>query len=250
MAIWGFLPARIGSTRLPNKPLQKVLNKPLIQWVIERCLSLPLDHLVLTSDDERVLEIGKNFGLITVKTRSELPSGTDRIFEAASKLGVGDSDWVLNLQADEPCVTSQVIESLKEGLLNSYLMTTVATKLDNCEMVLNPNVVKVLINKRSEAVYFSRFPIPFSRDNCVAHELPFMGVYRHLGFYGYQMHFLRQFCQWNVGFWERFESLEQLRALERAVPIFVAVIPFEGISIDTLEDLRKFEESLISKGYL
>lgn len=236
------IPARYASVRFPGKPLALLRGKPMIQWVAERAKqALPDAQVAVATDDERIVLAAQAAGIHTVMTKAEHPSGSDRIQEAAHKLGLSPEDLIVNVQGDEPLVKAQWLRALIEPFLrdSSLRMSTLAHALSE-EELHSPNAVKVLVNQQSSAIYFSRFPVPYSRVS--VSELGIEGpVLKHMGFYAYRRSFLDLFCQTAPSFCERGESLEQLRALEMGERIYVARVEGKSLGVDTPDDLAKIE---------
>lgn len=242
MKIAAVIPARYGSTRFPGKPLFSILGKPMLQWVIEGVRASPLlSEVVVASDHPEILELARRSGVRALATSDSLPTGTDRVRACLEALS--DIDAVLNIQGDEPMVNASLVEALVHCLQKDAEspMATLAASLQ-LEQLSNLDVVKVLVNSRARATYFSRFPVPYSRQEPLVKDNS--GVFRHLGFYAYRRDFLKEFCSWPQGDWERAESLEQLRALQRGVSIAVQVTDFQGLSVDRPEDVPPVEKRL------
>jgi 3-deoxy-manno-octulosonate cytidylyltransferase (CMP-KDO synthetase) len=237
MRIVGIIPARYASTRFPGKPLANLAGKPMIQWVYERAgRSSRLDRLLVATDDVRIVTAVTSFGGEALITGTEHPSGTDRLAEAGRLLDLSDDDIVVNIQGDEPQLQPIMVELLADALARSgpCPMATLAYESADGNAFANPNVVKVVVDDRWRALYFSRAPIPCRRD-----QDPRLQVFlRHLGFYAYRQGFLQQFTRLAPGRLERLEQLEQLRALEHGHAIQVALSPVETVGVDTPEDLR------------
>ena len=238
MAVTAIVPARYASTRFPGKPLAPILGKPMIQWVVERLRGCAvLDRIAVASDDERILAVVASLGVDAVPTRSDHPTGTDRLAEAARKLGLGSADWIVNVQGDEPEVDS--------ARTRAATMATLAYETADPEAYIDPNVVKVVTDRNGRALYFSRAPIPRRRD--AANEpLRFL---KHLGFYAYRADFLQTFAALPPTPLEVTEMLEQLRALEHGYVIRVALSPKDSHGIDTPEDLVRLEARWRAKGF-
>jgi 3-deoxy-manno-octulosonate cytidylyltransferase (CMP-KDO synthetase) len=234
------LPARYASSRFPGKPLALIAGKPLIQHVWERCSQARhLETVLVATDDERIENACRDFGARVAMTSSAHASGTDRVGEVAAQHP--EFTHFINVQGDEPLISPALIEQLAATLLAGRVsMVTAANPLTNPEHFTNPNVVKVVLDRESDALYFSRAPIPFHRDGT---GLP-PGVFRHHGIYGYESRFLRDFISWPQGSLERVEQLEQLRALERGVRIHVIQTEDHSIGVDTPEDVKIVEEQL------
>lgn len=225
------IPARWGSTRFPGKPLHLIAGKPLIQHVWERASEARCaDQVVIATDDMRIAEAAFDFGAEVSLTSPRHQSGTDRVAEVARKMK--DVTHVINLQGDEPLADPRLIDRLSKLLISERLeMITAATPFAEGEPIENPNAVKVVLNKASDALYFSRSPIPFVRDGTFA--FPF---YRHQGIYGYSSQFLLQFVKWKPTKLERVEQLEQLRALDHGAKIRVVITKRSSVGVDTPED--------------
>lgn len=240
MSTIGIIPARYRSTRFPGKPLALIAGKPMIQHVYERSARTSrLDRLLVATDDTRILRAVEAFAGEGLLTREDHPSGTDRLVEASELLNLSDDDIVVNIQGDEPLVDSAMLECLVAALENSpdLPMATLAFQSENETDYLNPNVVKVVVDRYWKALYFSRSPLPCRRD---ARDKP-LTFLKHLGFYAYRCTFLRTFAALTPGVLEDLEKLEQLRALEHGYPIQVALSPIETMGVDAPEDIRRVE---------
>jgi 3-deoxy-manno-octulosonate cytidylyltransferase (CMP-KDO synthetase) len=238
MQIVGVIPARYDSSRYPGKPLADIHGKPMIQHVYERSLrAARLDRLVVATDDSRIVKTVESFGGKALLTRSDHPSGTDRVAEVAHLLGLGEDDVLINIQGDEPLVEPVMIERLIEAMEQNWAcpMATLAFVCENEEDYRSGNVVKVVVDESGRALYFSRSPIPLRREDS-DEPLPFL---KHLGFYGYRHSFLKTFTLLPPGKLESLEKLEQLRALEHGYAIQVALSPVETHGVDTPEDLER-----------
>lgn len=236
MKLIALIPARYGSTRFPGKPLADICGKPLIQRVFEQARQVKeLDGLYVATDDERIRSCVEGFGGRAVMTRADHPSGSDRLAEAAHLLDLSYDDIVINIQGDQPLFPLELIAKLAAPLRRDpeAVMVTPARREDDLELALNPNVVKVVFDRRHRALYFSRSPLPFWRDA----GQPYF--YRHLGLYAYQVGFLQKFVHLPPGRWEEAEKLEQLRALEHGFPIHIVETSGDTLEVDTPEDLRR-----------
>lgn len=247
MQLVALIPVRYGSTRLPGKALVPILGKPLIQWVWEQAARIPgLDGLYVATDDDRIRACVEGFGGRAVLTRGDHPSGSDRLAEAASLLGLAPTDLVVNVQGDQPVFPPEVIGQLT-GLLRrdcSALMVTPARRVTDLAAAADPNVVKVVFDHRGRALYFSRSPLPYWRDG----TRPYF--YKHIGIYAYRTAFLQEFVRLPSGRWEQAEKLEQLRALEYGYPIHVVETEGDTLEVDTPEDVRRVEAYLVqSSGF-
>jgi 3-deoxy-manno-octulosonate cytidylyltransferase (CMP-KDO synthetase) len=246
MSVAGVIPARWGSTRFPGKSLAPILGKPLIQRVAERAReAVSLDRLLVATDDTRIARAAEAAGVEAVMTRSDHPSGTDRMAEA---LAGTDAEIAVNIQGDEPMIDPALIDRLVETLVSdaSWDMATAAAPIVNAAELNDPSVVKVVWDKRGCALYFSRAPIPFARD--AGEAMPNEGCYwRHVGVYAYRRTFLDTFVAAEPSALERIEKLEQLRALHLGARIAVVQTRDEGIGVDTPEDARRVERMLMGK---
>ena len=239
------IPARYASTRLPGKPLADIAGQPMIVRVAAAASRARTDGVWVATDDERIAAAVRQAGFDVVMTRADHPSGTDRLAEVAGQLGWNDEDIVVNVQGDEPLLEPMLIELVAEALHGDpdAALATAAHPLTDASDFFNPNVVKVVCDRRGRALYFSRAPIPWDRDRFAGScaELPVdMPARRHIGLYAYRVAFLRRFGQLAVSPFERCESLEQLRALWHGFPIQVVEVdhpPAPGV--DTPEDLER-----------
>ncbi len=240
----GVIPARIGSTRLNEKPLVKILGKPLIQWVIEGArTSQKIEKLIVATDDKRIASLVETMGVQAVMTAKDIPTGSDRIWAAIQN---EDAEFILNIQGDEPLISGVLLDSLITPFVTNEksVMGTLAAPI-NLEDLENRNVVKVLVNALGDAIYFSRFPVPFSRVNAESKSLAV--VRKHIGIYIYRKSFLKKYCEQAVTELEKGESLEQLRALFMGERIQIVNTAYEGTGVDTAEDVVKIEKILSSR---
>jgi 3-deoxy-manno-octulosonate cytidylyltransferase (CMP-KDO synthetase) len=238
------IPARMASTRLPNKPLADLEGLPMVVRVAQRALLSRAQRAVVAADDVRIVQACQAHGIEAVLTRNDHPSGSDRLAETCELLGLDGDDIVVNVQGDEPLLDPQMIESVAQLLTErpDCSMSTIAHALDNLAEFTNPNVVKVVLDRQNTALYFSRAPIAWWRDGFAQAkpELPNPAPLRHVGLYGYRAGFLRQFPQLEVAPLERTESLEQLRAMWHGHRIAVHISGHApGPGVDTPEDLER-----------
>ncbi len=232
MTVTIIIPARYGATRFPGKPLVELWGKPLVQHVYERaCQAQTAQRVLIATDDDRIAAAARAFGAEVAMTRADHPSGTDRVAEAASGLV---TDLVVNVQGDEPLIDPSHIDAAVAPLLadTSIPMGTLCSPLETVTEIANPNVVKVVFDQAGNALYFSRFPIPFARDQAAD-----AARFRHLGLYVYRKEFLLQLGQLSPTPLEQAEKLEQLRVLEHGYKIHVTVVSHTSPGVDTPEDL-------------
>jgi 3-deoxy-manno-octulosonate cytidylyltransferase (CMP-KDO synthetase) len=240
----GIIPARWGSTRFPGKALHPIAGKPLLQHVWERCRrARKLDQLIIATDDFRIAEAAFDWGAEVAMTSAKHTSGTDRIAEVAAKLK--QFAHIINIQGDEPLIDPKLIDRLVRELQRDRKleMITAAHPFADAGEAESPHQVKVVLNQKGEALYFSRTAIPFSPDRSAATK-----YFRHQGIYGYRRNLLLQFVRWKTSPLERAETLEQLRALENGVKIQVVMTGSGSPGVDTPEDARTIERLMMSAG--
>jgi len=235
------IPARYASTRFPGKPLADIAGKPMIRRVYEQAMKA-IDNVWVATDDKRIFDAVESFGGKAVMTREDHKSGTDRIYEAYSKIGEG-SDVIINIQGDEPFVRQQQIESLASCFDNEAVQLATLVKPfeaeDGFDALFNANSPKVVINKLQEAIYFSRSVVPYVRGEEHTDWLNQTTFYKHIGMYGYRSDVLAEIVDLPQSSLELAESLEQLRWIENGYRIKVGFTDMETIGIDTPEDLDK-----------
>ena len=244
MAFSVLIPARLASTRLPDKPLADIGGKPMVVRVAERARLSSASSVVVATDSVEVARACASHGVATVMTRADHPSGSDRLAEACSLLGLPDDAVVVNVQGDEPLIAPALIDAVA-ALLQTHpqaSMSTAAHAIDSPEEFANPNVVKVVTDAQGLAMYFSRAPIAWWRDGFAGgiHSLPQPRPLRHIGIYGYRVAFLHTFPTLPQAPVEIAEALEQLRALWHGHRIAVHVSPTApGPGVDTPQDLER-----------
>jgi 3-deoxy-manno-octulosonate cytidylyltransferase (CMP-KDO synthetase) len=242
MKILGVIPARYGSSRFPGKPLADILGKPMILRVYEQAKKcILLDELIVATDDARIADCIRSFKGNVMMTPETLNSGTERCNAVVTNLpGEKQFDVVINIQGDEPFIDPQQIAQLASCFLSEeVLIGTLVKKITQVEDLTNPNVVKVVFDKNSKALYFSRFPIPYQRGTEPGDWLQGADYYKHIGIYGYRTAILNKITSLPVSPLEKAESLEQLRWLGHGYPIHVKETDYESIAIDTPGDLLK-----------
>ncbi len=238
-----FIPSRFGSSRFPGKPLADISGKPMIRHVYERAKSCgDISDVFVATDDERIFHCVEDFGGKTIMTVGLHPSGSDRVREAASAIGLDENDLVVNIQGDQPAFNPGSISLLIEPLLNDPKlgMSTLMFPMKNSSRALDPNDVKVVVDHDGFALYFSRSPVPFYRD-CDTERL----YYKHLGFYAFRMRFLGIFSSLPQGSLEQAEKLEQLRAIEHGYKIRVVESHWDSPEVDTPSDIAEIEKALM-----
>jgi 3-deoxy-manno-octulosonate cytidylyltransferase (CMP-KDO synthetase) len=241
MKVIGVIPARFESTRFPGKPLAKILNKPMIQWVYERAKkSKTLDSLIVATDSQLIYNQAKDFGAKVVLTSKEHQSGTSRVAEVVKPL---DVEIVVNIQGDEPLISHQAIDEAVNTLITdpNIYMATLKQKITEESELSNPNVVKVVTDKDGFALYFSRSLIPFVSPPYTSY------IYKHIGLYAYRKDFLLKLVHLPTTNLEQTEKLEQLRVLENGYKIKVIKTSYSSIGVDTKEDLEKVSKILMQQ---
>lgn len=234
------IPARYGSTRLPGKPLLKLNHKPIYWHVVQRVLEagIPLENIVVATDDIRIAQSAESLSIPVQLTDKKHISGTDRINEVASLLGWSDDVIVLNVQGDEPLIPHKLISELTQFTLKNpdFSITTVVSPIMAELDFIDPNIVKAVLGENNRALYFTRSPCPFNRND----PKSFIKSYRHVGIYAYKVSTLKQFCSYPESTLEGLEKLEQLRALCYGMSIGAMIIkdtPPHGV--DTKNDYDK-----------
>ncbi len=240
--IIGIIPARYSSKRLPGKPLIQIEGKPLVQRVYESAKkSSFLDRVIVATDSARISDVVYGFGGEAYLSLRRHPTGTDRVAEVVRNLNY---DLVLNIQCDQPFLNPKMIDDLVTSMFKerNLWMGTLARKIEDPQKLKNPNVVKVVLDQKGFALYFSRFPIPYLRD--LHHSPGFNKIdlkrspyYEHIGIYAFRKDFLLKFASWRETPLEKCEKLEQLRALENGYRIKVCVTKYQSFAIDSRSDL-------------
>ncbi len=240
------IPARMASSRLPNKPLADLAGVPMVVRVAQQAQQSGAQQVVVAADDERIVQACQAWDVQAVMTQTHHLSGTDRIAEACQTLKLQDDDLVVNVQGDEPLIDPQHIQDVASLLAHhdECVMSTLAHPIESTSDLINPNIVKLVLNRQGHALYFSRAPIPWWREASstlnpsVAPGL----VFRHVGLYGYRVGFLKAYAQWPATPLEQLEALEQLRVLENGHHIAVHISQqASGVGVDTPEDLARVQ---------
>ncbi len=236
---YGIIPARYKSTRFPGKPLADILGKPMFWHVFNRArLCSELTRVLLATDDDRIFLAAEKLDVPVVMTRNDHESGTDRVLEAAESIKVPQDAVVVNIQGDEPAIEPAMISELIVPFKDPDVLVTTPIRKISSEEAENPDIVKVVFTLNKKALYFSRSPIPCSREN---RESEFYG---HIGLYAFRMDALRQFVALQPGRLERTEKLEQLRLLENEIPVHVLVTKHRSIGVDRPEDIEKVSKTI------
>jgi 3-deoxy-manno-octulosonate cytidylyltransferase (CMP-KDO synthetase) len=234
--ILGVIPARFASTRFPGKVLSLISSKPMLQHVYERASQARyLTSTIIATDDDRIVQAARRFGAIVRLTRADHLSGTDRVAEIAS---AENAEIVVNIQGDEPLIDPAAVDAAILPLIHEpeIVMSTLKKRIEDPREVDDPNVVKVVTDRAGDAIYFSRYPIPFARDGGAVDH------YKHTGLYVYRRDFLLGYSMLPAGPLEQAEKLEQLRALENGFRIRVVETEYESFGVDTPEDLARVSQ--------
>jgi 3-deoxy-manno-octulosonate cytidylyltransferase (CMP-KDO synthetase) len=248
------IPARLHSSRLPRKVLLDIGGKPMVQRVYEQALASGAASVAIATDSQEVYDVAQQFGATVCLTSSHHPTGTDRLAEAISLLGYDMADIIVNVQGDEPFIPPVIVSQVAD-LLRIHQHAVVATlceQISSLADVFNPNIVKVVMNSNSEALYFSRAPIPWSRDHfshvtgtLLSQDLP-ADYLRHIGLYAYRAGFVQEFVGWPMATIEQVEQLEQLRILAKGFTIAIdKALAKSPIGVDTEADLQ-FARELVA----
>ena len=229
------IPARIGSSRFPNKVLADIGGMPMVIRTAKAVEDI--DDVAIATDSQEVIDIAQKYNIKAVMTREDHQSGTDRIYEAAQKLELDENEIIINVQGDEPFIETEVVQAIhnltNKNKNNERIMMNSCYKTINNPEADDPNIVKVVTDEADIALYFSRAKIPYPRDH---HFDSYKG---HLGIYGFTVRSLRQFCMLSSSPLEHIEKLEQLRALYHGYDVAMTEVKTESFGIDTPEDLEK-----------
>ncbi|MGL4945571.1 MAG: 3-deoxy-manno-octulosonate cytidylyltransferase [Fusobacteriaceae bacterium] len=241
MKFLGVIPARYASTRLEAKPLKDIEGHTMIEWVYKRALKSKLDRVVVATDDVRIYDEVIKFGGDAVLTSEAHTNGTSRIAEVCEK--IGGYEVIINIQGDEPLIEPDMINSLIDAFIkeSELVMGTLKHRINTMEEIENPNVVKVVTDRKDYAIYFSRSIIPYPR------ELNMGNYFKHVGIYGYKSEFVKAYAEMESTPLEKSESLEQLRVLENGYRIKVIETPHAIVGVDTQEDLERVRKIIREK---
>src|SRR3990167_822186 len=244
------IPARFAATRLPGKVLLEINGKPMIQHVYERAVESGAESIVIATDDERVKELAEKFGATVCMTNEAHQSGTERVAEVVNLLDYNDDDIIVNLQGDEPFLPASVIKQAEQELdeHDNVKIASLCCVIEDVEELFSSNIAKVILNHRKQAIYFSRAPIPWERDNFVMGEKTakkMLGThYRHIGIYAFRASFLQQYIEMEPCEAEQLELLEQLRVLWHGGRIQMGIVKQNRIprGVDTEADLKAIRQ--------
>ncbi|SDB39650.1 3-deoxy-manno-octulosonate cytidylyltransferase (CMP-KDO synthetase) [Desulfonatronum thiosulfatophilum] len=239
----GIIPARFASSRFPGKPLADILGRPMFWHVYQRARACPaLRTVTLATDDSRILEAARACDIPALMTRADHPSGTDRVLEAAEALGLSENSVVVNIQGDEPALHPDLLSCLLTPFTDPETQVATLARRVDAEEARNPDVVKVVLDGRGRALYFSRSPIPHAREGVAT-------CLGHIGLYAFRMRALRKFVALGPGKLEQIEKLEQLRLLEAAIPIHVLLTDHGALGVDRPEDIPRACSMLHDLGF-
>ncbi len=244
------IPARYASTRLPGKALLDIAGKPMLQHVYETACSSEARQVYIATDDERIFEAASQFGAEVIMSSKDHASGTDRLAEVVDLLGEDDNSIIVNLQGDEIGMSPAVVNQVANALIDhtEVNMSTVCEQINSVDEVIDPNIVKVVMDKNNFALYFSRAPIPWDREanGNIQNSFKENQYFRHIGLYGYRAAFLKSYATLPKCVLEEQECLEQLRALYHGERIHVCLaIEATGIGVDTEQDLQQARDRLL-----
>ena len=245
------IPARFSSSRLPGKPLLEIHGRPMILRVVDQAKKVQgFDDLCVATDDERIAEVCRAEGVDVVLTSADHPSGTDRLSEVARIKGWNADDIIVNVQGDEPLLPSLLVKQVAQLLEDqpASSMSTLCEPIHSLDEFLRDSIVKVVMSKHNQALYFSRATIPYDRDGAKLTEQKLHDqAYRHLGLYAYRVKLLQEYVSWDMGLLEKLESLEQLRVLENGHQIAIAVAEANlPPGVDTQADLDRLNQMDVS----
>lgn len=239
---WAIIPARYGSTRFPGKPLAIIFDKPMIIHVLDNISKSEISNIFVATDNEVIYDIVNKHDYNAIMTNIEHKNGSERVNEAANILKIPDDDFIINIQGDEPFISYNLINDLKNFVIDKNInLATAATNFNDFEDLFSPNNIKVVTNKNSKALYFSRSIIPYNRDKNHDEWLNVYPYKKHIGIYVYQKLLLEKLISLNTTLLEQTEQLEQLRWLDHGYEIYVMDTDYQSVSVNTPEDIKKIE---------
>lgn len=239
------IPVRYNSTRLPGKALLDIHGKPMIQHVYERAVESGADSVVIATDSDEVAAAAESFGAQVCMTSEDHQSGTERLSETVEALDYDDDEIIVNVQGDEPLIPPAIIKQVAAALAEheTVKVASVCQPLKSVEELKNPNMVKVVLNRRNHAMYFSRSPVPWQASIELGNPDISENYFRHVGIYAYRVSALRDYMNWAESPYEALESLEQLRVLWNGHRIHMSVSSLNLLAgVDTQEDLDRVRE--------
>lgn len=247
-SVVGVIPVRYGATRFPGKPLAQILNKPMLQWVLEGVSqSKKIDKIIIATDHDGIAEVATKLGCEVAMTHPDLPSGSDRVWAAVEKLKY---DVVVNIQGDEPLIRGDVLDALVSAAQDpknaEFDMWTLGHQITE-ETLNSQQVAKVTMGQNNRALYFSRLPIPFSRRPMSEFDMANFPALKHIGIYAFRKNFLKTFCEQKPPGLEEAEGLEQLRALYIGAKIQIVKTEHDCWGVDIPTDIQKIEKILLSR---
>lgn len=247
MSFVAIIPARFASTRLPGKPLVDIHGKPMVVHVMERAVESGAERVIVATDNDEVARAVEAAGGEVCMTRADHQSGTERLAEVIERYQFADDTVIVNVQGDEPMIPPVIIRQVADNLAKSEAgMATLAVPIESAEEAFNTNAVKVVMDAKGYALYFSRATIPWDRERFIAsHETIGDHFLRHIGIYGYRAGFIRRYVSWQPSPLEQIELLEQLRVLWYGEKIHVDVAKaIPGVGVDTPEDLARVRTAM------
>jgi 3-deoxy-manno-octulosonate cytidylyltransferase (CMP-KDO synthetase) len=248
VTVIGVIPSRYASVRLPAKPLVNLCGKTMVQRVYEQAMKAKLlTQVVVATDNDEIVRVVKSFGGEVKLTSPELRSGSDRVAAVVREV---DAEIVVNIQGDEPLIEPEMINQAIRPLIqdSTIQVGTLVRKIESADELLNPNIVKVVLDENNFALYFSRSPIPYHRESATMDEWHKRHqYYKHIGLYVFRREFLLEYSSWQESKLEQAERLEQLRIMEHGIRIKAAITEFDSVPIDTAEDAERVRSIIKQK---
>lgn len=244
MQIHIIIPSRYASSRFPGKPLADIHGKAMILRVAERCnMARTCSSVTIATDDTRILDLVSEAGYKAIMTAEHHQNGTERLAEAAELLNLDKQSCIINVQGDEPYIHPEQIDQVASLMIDGALISSLVHSIADENEYLNPNVVKAVFDNSQRALYFSRSPLPFLRDESFTRAAERSIFWKHIGIYGYRTGILRELCNLPPSALELAESLEQLRWLQAGYPIQLGITPFASYPVDHPQDINKLPEN-------
>ncbi|HOK21090.1 MAG TPA: 3-deoxy-manno-octulosonate cytidylyltransferase [Bacteroidales bacterium] len=243
---WAIIPARYGSTRFVGKPLAQIDGLPMIIHVLNNVSKSKIKNIYVATDDNRIYNVVNNFGYNAIITDVNHRNGTERVNEAANILNIPNNDYIINIQGDEPFISSKLIDDLIDFVSDKNIkLATAASSFENFDELFSPNNIKITTDLNSKALYFSRSIIPYNRDLDCKEWLNAYPYKKHIGIYVYEKVILNELTKLKPTLLEETEKLEQLRWLDNGYSIYVMDTDYKSISIDTPEDLQNIKKFIV-----